>query len=124
MVCGGNNCKLLQIAFVACLTIIYKMRIAKFSWLDCSFSSSLGITSLFHKGIVKLVTVFINTGKTQIHRRMQVREKQIGKSGGSKNLLVASNICKYLWGFIFKSHSTKNFTSGHFPKMLESWQRQ
>ena len=63
MVCGSNNCILLQIASVACLTIFNKIRIAKFSWLDCSFLASLEIASLFCNGVVKLVTAILNTGK-------------------------------------------------------------
>lgn len=44
--CAGNNCKLLQIAFVASQTVFYKIRIIKFCWMDCSFSSSLEIPSV------------------------------------------------------------------------------
>lgn len=53
VVCGGNNCKMLQIVSVACLTIFYKLRGMKFSLPDCSFSPTLEIASLFHKLIVK-----------------------------------------------------------------------
>lgn len=108
---GGNNCKLLQIAPVACLTIFYKIRTAKFSQLDCSFSACLGSASLFPKRIAKVVIVIMNTGKTQFNRRMQICEKQIGQSGGSKDLLVV-NIC----GFYIQVSQHQKFRFWTFPK--------